>query len=229
MISDTHDAEEILQAVVSFFPNNTICFSSSLGWEDQVITDMIWKNDLPIEIFTLDTGRLFPETYSLMEQLYEHYKKRIRVYFPDAADVEQLVNEKGPNCFYASIENRKYCCYVRKVKPLTRALQGMRCWITGIRAEQSPDRSHLPQVEWDEAHRVIKVHPLLHWTLDEVKTYVRQHHVPYNPLHDKGFVSIGCAPCTRAIRPGEDYRAGRWWWEDQTKKECGLHMTPTAS
>lgn len=229
MISDTHDAEEILQAVVSFFPNNTICFSSSLGWEDQVITDMIWKNDLPIEIFTLDTGRLFPETYFLIEQLYEHYKKRIQVYFPDAADVEQLVNEKGPNCFYASVENRKYCCYVRKVKPLARALQGMRCWITGIRAEQSPDRSHLPQVEWDEAHRVIKVHPLLHWTLDEVKTYVHQHHVPYNPLHDKGFVSIGCAPCTRAIRPGEDYRAGRWWWEDQTKKECGLHMTPSAS
>jgi phosphoadenosine phosphosulfate reductase len=226
---DPHDAEAILQALPAWFPEQTLCFSSSLGWEDQVITDMIWKNHLPIEIFTLDTGRLFPETYSLMERLFEHYGKRIKVYFPDATDVEKLVNERGPNCFYESVENRKLCCYIRKVKPLSRALQGMQCWITGIRAEQSPERSHLPQVEWDETHQVIKVHPLLHWTLDEVKAYIRKHHVPYNPLHDKGFVSIGCAPCTRAIRPGEDFRAGRWWWEDQTKKECGLHFSPTTS
>jgi phosphoadenosine phosphosulfate reductase len=138
--------------------------------------------------------------------------------------VENLVSSKGPNSFYESVENRKECCYIRKVEPLGRALKGKQCWITGIRSEQSANRHDMPMVEWDDQHQIIKVHPLLHWTLDEVKDFIRAHNISYNPLHDKGFVSIGCAPCTRAIRPGEDFRAGRWWWEDNTKKECGLHV-----
>lgn len=206
-----------------------IVFSSSLGWEDQVITHLIYDQQLPIEIFTLDTGRLFPETYSLMERMHEKYGKRIKAYFPQQADLEKLVTEKGPNSFYDSVENRKSCCHIRKVEPLDRALAGMDCWITGIRAQQSPERSGLPIVEWDEAHRLVKFHPLLHWTLDEVKTFIARHQVPYNSLHDRGFVSIGCAPCTRAIRAGEDFRAGRWWWENNTGKECGLHSHGVAA
>jgi phosphoadenosine phosphosulfate reductase len=201
-----------------------IVFSSSLGWEDQVISHVIYENHLPVEIFTLDTGRLFPETYSLMERMFEKYGQHVKIFFPDATAVEEMVTAKGPNLFYESVGNRKECCHIRKVEPLGRALKGKQVWITGIRAEQSANRQDMPMVEWDEQHQVVKVHPLLHWTLDEVKNFVKENQVPYNPLHDKGFVSIGCAPCTRAIRPGEDFRAGRWWWEDSSKKECGLHV-----
>lgn len=200
-----------------------IVFSTSLGLEDQVITHIIFSNDIPIRVFTLDTGRLFNETYSVLNKTNEFYDKKIQIYCPKNDTVENLVNEKGPFSFYDSLENRKECCHIRKVEPLNRALNGMEIWITGIRAEQSPNRHVMEKIEWDEAHGVYKFHPLLKWSYQEVKDYIKKHNVPYNVLHDKGFVSIGCSPCTRAIKEGEDFRAGRWWWEDNTKKECGLH------
>jgi phosphoadenosine phosphosulfate reductase len=217
-------AEEILKSLVREF-GDKVTFSSSLGYEDQVITHMIFNNDLPIEVFTLDTGRLFNETYAVLSSTLERYKKPIRVYYPKTESIEKLVSEKGPNCFYESIENRKECCYIRKVEPLKRALKGKEIWITGIRVEQSPNRKNLPMVEWDTENNILKVHPLINWSFEDVKDYIRKFNIPYNPLHDRGFVSIGCAPCTRAIKQGEDPRAGRWWWEDSTKKECGLHSS----
>ena len=200
-----------------------IVFSTSLGLEDQVITHIIFSNDLPIRVFTIDTGRLFNETYSVLNKTNEFYDKKIQIYFPKNEAVENLVNKKGPFSFYESVENRKECCYLRKVEPLNRALVGKQAWVTGIRAEQSANRQSMEKVEWDEVHNVYKFHPLLSWSLQEVKDYIKKHNIPYNILHDKGFVSIGCSPCTRAVKEGEDFRAGRWWWEDNTKKECGLH------
>jgi phosphoadenosine phosphosulfate reductase len=214
--------EEALQTIATNFSGEVV-FSSSLGYEDQVITHLIFSTDLPIAVFTLDTGRLYNETYSVLQSTLERYKKPIKVFYPQTTAVEKLVSEKGPISFYESIENRKECCFIRKVEPLKRALQGYSIWITGIRAEQSEGRKDIPSVEWDEVNKIIKFHPLLNWTLDEVKQYIAKHNIPYNPLHDKGFVSIGCAPCTRAIKVGEDFRAGRWWWEQNNKKECGLH------
>jgi phosphoadenosine phosphosulfate reductase len=201
-----------------------IVFSTSLGLEDQVITHFIFSNDIPIQIFTLDTGRLFNETYSVLNKTNEFYDKKIKVYFPKNDAVEKLVNEKGPFSFYESVENRKECCFIRKVEPLNRALKGMKCWVTGIRAEHSNNRKEMEQLEWDESHQLLKYHPLLHWDTQQINDFIRKHNIPYNPLHDKGFVSIGCAPCTRAINEGEDFRAGRWWWENNSKKECGLHV-----
>ncbi len=215
-------AEEILKGI-SELPSEKIVFSSSIGYEDQVLTHLIFANDLPIEIFTLDTGRLFNETYLVLNSTLQRYKKPIKVYSPKTEAVEKLVTEKGPLSFYESVENRKECCFIRKVEPLKRALKGNSIWITGIRADQSDNRHDLKQVEWDEANQIIKVHPLLNWTLAEVKTFIKTNNIPYNSLHDKGFESIGCAPCTRAIKTGENARAGRWWWEDNSKKECGLH------
>jgi phosphoadenosine phosphosulfate reductase len=213
---------EVLQKLVARFPGK-ITFSTSLGWEDQVLTHMIHCLQLPIRIFTLDTGRMFSETYKVLNRTREKYNLSIETFFPETAQVEQLMNEKGPFSFYDSVDNRKECCRIRKVVPLRRALKGFDCWITGIRAEQSDNRLDMPNVEWDEGNQILKVHPILHWTLDEVKAYIKQNEVPYNALHDQGFVSIGCAPCTRAIREGENFRDGRWWWEDTSKKECGLH------
>jgi phosphoadenosine phosphosulfate reductase len=201
-----------------------IVFSTSFGWEDQVITHMIFANKLPIKVFTLETGRLFPETYYVWNRTMEMYGEAIHAYYPNNIALEQMVNAKGPNSFYESVENRKECCGIRKVEPLKRALQGNDLWVTGIRADQSANRQFMGDVEWDEQNNLIKFHPLYNWTLDEVKSYIRQYNIPYNTLHDKGFPSIGCAPCTRAVREGEDFRAGRWWWEDQSKKECGLHV-----
>ena len=172
---------------------------------------------------TLDTGRNFPETYSTWSRTLERYRQPIETFAPQAATLERLLAEKGPNSFYESVENRKECCHIRKVEPLGRALQGQQLWVTGIRAEQSPNRLDMASLEWDAAHQLLKFHPLFDWTSDQVRDYVGQHNIPYNALHDQGFVSIGCAPCTRAIQPGEDFRAGRWWWEDASKKECGLH------
>lgn len=212
---------EALEMICELFPGKVV-FSSSLGQEDQVITDAIFKNDLPVKIFTLDTGRLFSESYELLERTTARYKKPIRVYFPEASDVEEFVTTKGVNSFYESVENRKECCNIRKVKPLSRALQGAEVWITGVRAEQSDTRKDMPMIEWLEDKQLYKFNPLLHWTYAEVVDYLKEFYVPYNPLHDKGFISIGCAPCTRAIEPGEDPRAGRWWWE-ASQKECGLH------
>jgi phosphoadenosine phosphosulfate reductase len=214
--------EEQLSFLVSKFKNK-IVFSTSFGQEDQVITDIIFRNNLDIKVFTLDTGRIFEETYKVLNQTIQNYQKKIDVYFPDKEMVENLVREKGPFSFYESVENRKECCHIRKVVPLKRALAGMECWISGLRAEQSEARKDLPLFSWDDNFKIFKFNPLKDWTLDQVINYLKENSVPYNILHDKGFISIGCAPCTRAIKPGETIRQGRWWWEDHTKKECGLH------
>jgi phosphoadenosine phosphosulfate reductase len=213
---------EALALLAGEFPGE-IVFSTSFGWEDQVITDMIFTNNLPIKVFTLETGRLFPETYYVWNRTMEMYGKPIHAWYPDNELLQQMVNAKGPSSFYESVENRKECCGIRKVEPLNRALAGNRCWVTGIRAEQSANRQFMDNLEWDEQHNLIKFHPIFEWTLDRVKEFTRARNVPYNTLHDRGFPSIGCQPCTRAVQPGEDFRAGRWWWEDQNKKECGLH------
>jgi phosphoadenosine phosphosulfate reductase len=204
-------------------------FSTSFGSEDQVITHALFSEKLSIEVFTLDTGRLFPETYSTWSRTLEKYGQPIKAYYPDTRSIQQFIAVKGPNAFYESVDNRKACCHIRKVEPLQRALAGKKIWITGIRAEQSANRTEMPSVEWDATHEVLKFHPLLQWTAAEVSDFIRQHNIPYNPLHDRGFVSIGCAPCTRAVKPGEDFRAGRWWWEDADKKECGLHVHEAAA
>lgn len=213
---------DALKRVTALFPGTTV-FSSSLGQEDQLITDIIFKNDIPVKVFTLDTGRLFAEAYELLDRIQARYKKPVQVYFPEAADVEEFVAAKGINSFYESVENRKGCCYIRKVKPLNRALQGANVWITGLRAGQSDNRKDMSMIEWDDTRQLYKFNPLIHWSYEQMMDYIKQNNVPYNPLHDKGFISIGCAPCTRAIEPGEDPRAGRWWWET-SHKECGLHI-----
>lgn len=216
-----HSAAEGMALIADLFPGKVV-FSTSLGQEDQVITQLIASQNLPIQIFSLDTGRLFPETLDLLSRTEAKYKQRIHVYYPTTNSVEKLVNEIGINGFYESVENRKSCCFVRKVEPLKRALEGNEIWITGLRAEQSANRSDMKHIEWDEGNQIIKYNPLLNWTYDQMIAYINEHRIPYNSLHDQGFISIGCAPCTRAILPGEDARAGRWWWED-SKKECGLH------
>jgi phosphoadenosine phosphosulfate reductase len=214
-------AAEGLALIADRFPGKVV-FSTSLGQEDQVITALIASQNLPIQIFSLDTGRLFPETLDLLSRTEAKYRQKIKVYYPTTNSVEKLVGEIGINGFYESVENRKSCCFVRKVEPLKRALAGNEIWITGLRAEQSANRSEMKLIEWDESNQIIKYNPLMDWTFDQMIGYIKEHRIPYNPLHDQGFVSIGCAPCTRAIMPGEDARAGRWWWED-SKKECGLH------
>ncbi len=202
-------------------------FATSLGEEDQVITDMIAKTAPGIRIFTLDTGRLFAETYELMAKNQKKYSNlNFKIYYPDTKTVEEMVRTKGINLFYESIENRKLCCHVRKVEPLQRALANMDAWMVGLRREQSETRAALEPVEWDEANKKIKFNPLYNWTLEQVRDYIKKNNVDINPLHAQGFVSIGCAPCTRAIKPGEDIRAGRWWWEVPEGKECGLHSNP---
>lgn len=218
------NAVESLRLFTALYPGK-VCFSTSLSYEDQVITHQILSNHLPIKVFTLDTGRLFAETYSVWASTNERFQTQIKAYYPQHEALEEMIATHGPNLFYASVENRKLCCHVRKVEPLQRALAGNAIWVTGLRAQHSANRQQLPQLEWDAVNQIIKYHPILHWSFEEVKAYIAQYNVPYNPLHDKGFVSIGCAPCTRAIKPGEDFRAGRWWWEDAAKKECGLHST----
>lgn len=199
-----------------------VVFSTSLGQEDQVITDAIFKADLEIKVFSLDTGRLFQETYELIDRTRARYKKNIDVFFPNTENVQKLVTQKGANSFYESVENRKECCFIRKIEPLKRALAGAEVWITGLRAEQSENRNDMKIWEWDEGNKVWKFNPLIHWTYDDILKYIAENKVPDNPLHRKGFVSIGCQPCTRAIASDEHPRAGRWWWEE-SKKECGLH------
>ena len=215
---------EQLQKLSEYFSGQVV-FSTSFGLEDQVITHLISTNELPVKIFTLDTGRLFEETYSTWNKTIEKYDISISTYYPDVIQIQEFITARGPDSFYNSIENRKQCCGIRKVEPLQRALNGNLVWITGIRAEQSNNRLEMPILEWDDVHQIIKFHPLLNWTWGQVKQFVSKNDIPHNPLHDKGFVSIGCAPCTRAIKPGEDFRAGRWWWEDNSKKECGLHQS----
>ncbi len=205
-----------------------ITFSSSFSFEDQLISHEILANKLPISIFTLDTGRLFAETYSVWNSTNERYNTHIKAYYPQVEPLQNFVAEKGPNSFYESVGNRKSCCFIRKVEPLKRALAGNEVWVTGLRTEHSPDRENLQILEWDESNNIIKYHPLLNYTTEQVKEAISQNNIPYNPLHDRGFVSIGCLPCTRAVKPGEDFRAGRWWWEDASKKECGLHVHEVA-
>jgi len=204
------------------FPGQVV-FSTSFSYEDQVITDMILSHQLPVTIFTLDTGRHFEETYKVMSRTNEHYNTLIKAMFPDQSKVEALLAEKGPYSFYHSVENRKECCQIRKVEPLQRALRGASCWITGLRAAQSDARQQLRRFEYDPIHKVIKYNPIVDWSLTQIIDYVKQNHVPYNILHDRGYPSIGCAPCTRPVGPGEDVRAGRWWWENNSSRECGLH------
>ncbi len=215
------DLAEGLRLVADAFPGKVV-FSSSFGQEDQVIADAIFRQKLPIRVFTLDTGRLFQETYDLMDATRARYRANFETYFPATEGVQNLVQEKGFNSFYESVENRKQCCFIRKIEPLKRALAGAEVWITGLRGEQSENRADMDILEWDAANQVLKYNPLIHWSYDEVLAYLQTNRVPDNPLHRRGFVSIGCAPCTRAIEPGEHPRAGRWWWE-ASQKECGLH------
>lgn len=202
---------------------NKAVFSTSFGQEDQVITDMILANSIPIDIFTLDTGRMFEDTYRVMQRTNEKYKTKIKVYFPEKESIEELYQTKGAYSFYESIENRKECCSIRKVKPLRRALSGNQAWVTGLRADQSENRNSLATAMFDKGFNILKFNPLLDWSLEDVNRYIKENNVPQNTLHSKGFISIGCSPCTRAIKENEDIRAGRWWWEDTSKKECGLH------
>ena len=217
-----HTAEEILEKVLELF-GKKVSFATSMGAEDQVITHMIAKISKSANIFTLDTGRVFPETYDLLHRTVNRYGLQIKSFYPDTTQVEEMVNSKGINLFYESIENRKLCCHVRKIIPLRRALTGMDAWITGLRREQSITRTDLKIVEWDAGNGLIKINPLLEWSEEQVWDYIKNNAIPYNKLHDQGFPSIGCQPCTRAIEKGEDLRAGRWWWELPESKECGLH------
>jgi len=215
-------ANEIIQNVITNFKNE-ICFATSLGAEDQVITEMIASTGTNIDIFTLDTGRLFQETYDLYDKTTSRYKINIKILFPNNRDVEKMVNNYGANLFYKDIEKRILCCHVRKTEPLKRAIHGKKFWITGLRNEQSVSRINNKLFEFDEINNIIKINPLIHWSEREVWDYIKENDIPYNVLHDKGFSSIGCMPCTRAVLPGEDSRSGRWWWEDKGHKECGLH------
>ena len=225
------DLEKSLQAlslvdrlgqIRKHFDGDRMVFSTSFGQEDQAITHAIASQNLGIEIFTLDTGRQFQESYELIDLTVKKLGFELKTYFPQTQAVEKLVAEKGFNSFYTSVENRKECCFIRKIEPLNRALQGADAWITGLRAEQSENRADMPMIEWDAKKNLYKINPLIDWSFETMTEYLTEHKIPQNPLHKKGFISIGCAPCTRAIAEGEHPRAGRWWWEN-SQKECGLH------
>jgi phosphoadenosine phosphosulfate reductase len=216
--------EERLSWALTYFGIDKIALASSLGAEDQVLTDMLLKIQPRAVIFTLDTGRLPQETLDCMKATEKKYGFKYRVYHSDATAVKKMVAEKGPDLFYESVENRKLCCHIRKVEPLGRALKGLKAWICGLRREQSSTRADLNVIEWDKANGLYKINPLVDWTEKQVWDYIQTNQVPYNKLHDQGYRSIGCAPCTRAVKPGEDVRSGRWWWEHPDKKECGLHF-----
>ncbi len=224
------DWAERLDALCAAFPDQTIVFSTSLSYEDQVITHLIAEKDLPIKIFTLDTGRLFEETHKVAQETRAKYTNiTIETYYPDAISAQDLVRNQGINGFFDSVENRKNCCGVRKVEPLNRALEGADIWISGLRRAHSDNRGDLAIAEMDGGRNILKVYPLIDVEEAPLKDYIREHDVPYNILHDQGFPSIGCAPCTRAVAAGEDMRAGRWWWEQDANdgdgaQECGLHM-----
>lgn len=218
-------AEEVITYFIEHYAGE-IGLASSLSIEDQVLTDMVRKVDARGErcrIFTLDTGRLFPETYSLIEKTNMHYGTPLQVMFPDYVEVEKMVGQSGVNLFYQSIEKRRQCCHVRKIEPLKRAFEGLEVWICGLRRAQSVTRAAMRVVEWDEGNSMIKINPLIEWSEEQTWDYIKKRGIPYNALHDKGFPSIGCQPCTRAVASGEDIRAGRWWWENPEQKECGLH------
>lgn len=202
-----------------------IAKASSFGPEDSVVTDMIIKINPKARFFTLDTGRLNQETYDVMDAIAKKYNISFEVMFPETVAVEEMVRTKGINLFYDSVENRKLCCEIRKVRPLNKILSTLDAWVTGLRRDQNENRSHAAMVELDHLHGgIVKVNPIIEWTWDQVLSYIKERNLPYNKLLDRGYTSIGCEPCTRAIKPGEDLRAGRWWWESDTHKECGLHM-----
>ncbi|WP_321313131.1 phosphoadenylyl-sulfate reductase [Halarcobacter sp.] len=217
------EATQVIEYFIKEYGRDA-ALSSSLGAEDQVLTDMILKTDKEANIFTLDTGRLHPETYDVMDATNLKYGVKLNVFFPEVVQVEELYQIQGVNGHFENIENRKRCCNIRKIEPLKRALKPLKVWITGLRASQSVTRTDTPIVEWDENFKVIKVNPLINWREEEVWNYIKANNVPYNKLHDQGYPSIGCAPCTRAIKDDEDVRAGRWWWENPEHKECGLHV-----
>lgn len=217
-----HGPEALLRVLVERY-GRALKLASSLGAEDQALTHMLLQIDPQARIFVLDTGRLHQETYDVMARTMSRYGMRYEVLAPAAGALQEMVSGAGPNLFYASVEGRKRCCVVRKVEPLGRALAGAAAWVTGLRRAQSPERAATPALEWDAAHRAVKANPLAEWSEAQVWDYLRTHEVPYNVLHDRGFISIGCAPCTRAVAPGEPARAGRWWWEQGLAKECGLH------
>jgi phosphoadenosine phosphosulfate reductase len=217
-------AEEVLEYFLDKYQGR-IALASSLSIEDQVLTDMILKIDKSAAIFTIDTGRLPYETYKLIENTNSFYDYKLEIYFPQHATVQEMVKAKGINLFYESVENRKLCCYNRKVEPLKRALSGLDAWICGLRKEQSVTRQNLDLVESDEANNLLKINPLINWSEEDVWNYIKENDVPYNKLYNQGYSSIGCAPCSRAVKNGEDIRSGRWWWENPETKECGLHLS----
>ncbi len=219
-------AEESLRLALEKFGTKRIALASSFGAEDQVLTDMLVRIDPAARIFTLDTGRQFQETYDVMQSSVDRYHVRYEVCAPEAADVAELISIDGPNLFYASVEKRKSCCDVRKVRPLRKILGTVDAWICGLRRDQGVTRADIELSSWDADHGIYKICPLFDWTDAQVWDYIRRNKVPYNVLHDRGFPSIGCAPCTRAVAPGEDIRSGRWWWESPEHKECGLHRSP---
>lgn len=222
--ADLTNLAETLKSLLAHTGELRIVFSTSFSLEDQAITHILATQNLPVRIFSLDTGRHFPETYRTLDATREKYGISPEIYFPDTAAVQKLVSEKGAYSFYTSIENRQECCRIRKVEPLKRALAHADLWLTGIRRVHSPERSNLPYAETDHDNGVVKYHPLLDWNDAQLKSFIDDNNVPYNRLQDKGFLSIGCEPCTRAVQPGASMRSGRWWWEDPDKKECGLHV-----
>jgi phosphoadenosine phosphosulfate reductase len=222
---DCHDLDLAKRvAAIRNTVRGRIVFTTSFGIEDQAIAHTIFRQGLAIEVLTLDTGRLFPQTYELWAQTERRYRRRIPAFYPDRVALEVLVARHGVNGFYNSVENRHACCAVRKIEPLGRALAGAMAWITGLRADQSDERACISFAAVDPQYQLVKVNPLYDWKREQVVAFVQEHGVPYNDLHDRGFLSIGCAPCTRATAPGEPERAGRWWWEREEKKECGLHV-----
>lgn len=214
------------QELIEYFLNEyseRVALSSSFGAEDQVLTHMMLNINKNANIFTLDTGRVPYETYNVMDSTNLKYGIKVNVFFPKNEDVEELYKKQGINGFYESIENRKACCNARKIEPLKRALKPLKVWITGLRASQNITRSNLPLVEWDETFNIIKLNPLINWSEEDIWNFIKTNNIPYNKLHDQGYPSIGCAPCTRAVKEGDDIRSGRWWWENPEHKECGLH------
>lgn len=221
------DATGVLRVALDALGRDRLALSASFGPEDIVILDLLVALDPRPRVFTLDTGRLPQETYDLIDQVRRRYTIEVEVFFPQPERVETMVRRKGVNLFYDSIENRRECCEVRKVEPLGRALATVDGWITGLRRDQIVTRAQIPKIDLDRTHGgILKVAPLADWSAEQVWTYIRAHDLPYNALHDKGYPSIGCAPCTRAVEPGEDERAGRWWWEQPEQRECGIHFDP---